>query len=151
MDTQVPDTTLYRLGAAYNQTRHKYISPDGETKREYLIDVNPWIWERVRGDGMNVIDARWIDVRNGLFIDITGLSETRPDTHPGTWNCKNHHNYQTMQLFPMRETMFEGVSARIPYAYDQILTEEYGESALLSTQYNGYMTLNTNRELYADV
>jgi hypothetical protein len=100
--------------------------------------VNPWIKERVRGNGMNVIDARWIDIRNGLFIDITGLSETRPDTHPDVWSCKNNHRYHTTELFPMRETMFEGVLAKVPYAYDKILTEEYQEKALINMEYNGY-------------
>lgn len=86
---------------------------------------------------MNVIDARWIDVRNGLFIDITGLSETRPDTYPGLWSCKNYHNYKTEELYPMRETMFEGVVARVPYAYDKILRDEYSQMALINTNFHG--------------
>lgn len=107
-------------------------------ERTYLLDVNPWIWQRERGDGMNIIDARWIDVRNGLFIDITGLSETHPDTKPGIWSCKNYHRYRTDELYPMRETMFEGVMAKVPYSYDKILTDEYKESALVNTQFNGH-------------
>lgn len=86
---------------------------------------------------MNVIDARFIDMRNGLFIDITGLSEVKPDTHPGTWSCKNYHLYQTSELYPMRETMFEGVVAKVPYEYDKILADEYQEKALLDTEFNG--------------
>lgn len=89
---------------------------------------------------MNVIDARWIDMRNGLFIDITGLSEIHPDTHPGIWSCKNYHLYHTSELYPMRETMFEGVMAKVPYEYDKILTDEYGVRALLTTEFNGYVT-----------
>jgi hypothetical protein len=107
-------------------------------RRKYLLDVNPWIWERVKGNGMNVIDARWIDTRNGLYIDITGLSETRPDTHPGILSCKNNHDYKMTELYPMRKTMFEGVLAKVPYEYDKILTDEYHESALLDMDYNGY-------------
>lgn len=105
-------------------------------RRQYLVDVNPWIWERVKGNGMNVIDARWIDTRNGLYIDITGLSETRPETHPDVWRCKNEHDYKVTDLFPMRETMFEGVFAKVPYQYDKILMEEYHESALVNTNFN---------------
>ena len=70
MDTQVSSATLQYLGDKFNQTTHQYSSDDGSTHREFLLDINPWIWERERGDGMNVIDARWIDTRNGLFIDI---------------------------------------------------------------------------------
>jgi hypothetical protein len=87
---------------------------------------------------LNVIDARWIDIRNGLFIDITGLSETHPDSQPGIWSCKNYHHYRTDEIYPLRETMFEGVMARVPYSYDKILTDEYKETALVNTQFNGH-------------
>lgn len=139
MDTQVTSATLNYLGENHNRSMHKYESEDGQTKREYLLDVNPWIWERERGDGMNVIDARWIDIRNGLFIDITGLSETHPDTMPGVWSCKNYHRYKTTDLYPMRETVFEGVVAKVPYSYDRILIDEYQEKALIVTDYEGYV------------
>jgi hypothetical protein len=120
-----------------NQTKHTYVSSGGSVRREYLLDVNPMFMERVRGDGMNVIDARWIDVRNGLFIDITGLSEIHPDAEPGVWSCKNSHRYNIRDLYPMRMSTFEGVSARIPYAYDCILTEEYQAKALTVTEFMG--------------
>ncbi|KAJ4310465.1 mannosyltransferase [Neodidymelliopsis sp. IMI 364377] len=138
LDTQVSGATLHHMGEAYNQTRYSYTSSDEQVQRTYLLDVNPWIWERVRGNGANVIDARWIDIRNGLFIDITGLSEIEPDKQPGIWSCKNYHRYRTDELYPMRETMFEGVMAKVPYSYDKILTDEYKESALVNTQFNGH-------------
>ena len=137
LDTQVSGATLKYLGDNHNQSMHKYVSEDGKAEREYLLDVNPWIWERERGDGMNIIDARWIDIRNGLFIDITGLSETHPDTAPGTWSCKNYHRYKTSELYPLRETVFEGVVAKVPYSYDKILVDEYQEKALVDTEFEG--------------
>lgn len=139
LDTQVADATLHHLGEVHNQTRYRYTSSDGNVQREFLLDVNPWIWQRDRGDGANIIDARWIDTRNGLFIDITGLSEIHPDTHPGVWSCKNYHMYRTAELYPMRETMFEGVMAKVPYEYDKILVDEYKETALIETNFNGYV------------
>jgi hypothetical protein len=139
LDTQVSHSTLHHLGASYNQTKYTYTSPDGSVHRTYLLDVNPWIHERRHGNGMNVIDARWIDIRNGLYIDITGLSEVQPETQPGIWTCKNDHQYRTTELYPMRETMFEGVLAKVPYAYDKILTDEYHETALVNTDFNGYV------------
>ncbi|KAF2855124.1 hypothetical protein T440DRAFT_386529 [Plenodomus tracheiphilus IPT5] len=138
LDTQVADATLHHLGEVYNQTKYQYTSVDGKVQREFLLDVNPWIWQRERGDGANIIDARWIDMRNGLFIDITGLSEIHPDTHPGIWSCKNYHMYKTAELYPMRETMFEGVRAKVPYEYDKILVDEYQEKALIETNFNGH-------------
>lgn len=137
MDTQVSGATLQYLGKKYNQTMHKYQPEDGTPEREYLLDIGAYIDERDRGDGMNVIDARWIDITNGLFIDITGLSETHPDTSPGVWSCKNYHRYHTSDLYPMRETVFEGVPAKVPYSYDKILLEEYHEKAFVVTEYQG--------------
>jgi hypothetical protein len=139
VDTQVSGATLHHLGEKFNQTHHHYVSEDKTVKREYLLDVNSWIWERERGDGMNIIDARWIDVRNGLYIDITGLSETHPDSKPGIWVCKNYHRYKTSDLYPMRQSMYEGVPALIPYAYDKILQEEYQQKALVLTAYEGWV------------
>ena len=130
VDTQVSGATLDYLGKNLNRTIHHYVSENKKVKRDYFLDVNPWIWERERGDGMNIIDARWIDVRNGLYIDITGLSETRPTQQPGVWSCKNSHRYHTRDLYPLRETMFEGVPALVPYAFDKVLTDEYSQNAL---------------------
>ncbi|KAI9791245.1 MAG: hypothetical protein M1833_001558 [Piccolia ochrophora] len=138
LDVQVTGSTLDYLGKNLNRTMHHYVSEDTKVKREYLLDVNPFHWQRVRGDGNNVIDARWIDTSNGLFIDITGLSETEPDAHPGVLVCKNYHRYKTTSLYPMRESTFEGVPAKIPYSYDQILTDEYKNKALVVTEYEGH-------------
>lgn len=138
IDTQVSGETLFYMAKNLNRTIHTYTdSDDPSISRDYLLDVNPYSWERDRGDGMNIIDARWIDTRNGLYIDITGLSETQPDSHPGIWSCKNFHHYRTKDLYPMRESVYEGVPAMIPYAYDKILLEEYHEKALVLTEYEG--------------
>lgn len=142
IDTQVSDSTLRYLATQMNHTFHNYTAswPSLEDKgvtRTFLLDVNPHYTERVRGDGFNIIDARWIDVRNGLYIDITGLSETHPDILPGVLSGKNLHRYKITDLYPMRETTYEGVVARVPYAYDPILTEEYTDAALVRTEFEG--------------
>jgi hypothetical protein len=127
------------VGKHLNQTKHQYTSPDKSIKREYLLDVNPQSSERLKGDGMNIIDARWIDVSNGLYIDITGLSELDPDRSPGVVSCKNNHKYRLRDLYPMRESIFEDVPVRIPYAYDRMLIQEYSQNALTFTEYEGYV------------
>jgi hypothetical protein len=140
LDTQVSAVTLQWLGDNLNMTMHNYtaVADDGsESQRQYLLDVNPNHIERVNHNGQNVIDARWIDVRNGLFIDITGLAENEPVAKPGVWSCKNYHYYPTRELFPMRETMFEGVPALVPYSFDKILTQEYSARALTKTYHEG--------------
>ncbi|KAL8844147.1 MAG: hypothetical protein Q9176_001553 [Flavoplaca citrina] len=139
IDTQVSGSTLKYLAERYNHTHYDYVSQsDPPVKRTYLLDINPASVERERGNGNNIIDARWIDTTNGLYIDITGLSETHPEDQPGVWVCKNYHRYHTTDLYPMRETMYEGVISKVPYAYDRILTQEYGERALALTDYQGH-------------
>ena len=137
IDTQVSDLTLSYMANYLNMTIYHYVDESNSIARDYLLDVNPWFFERERGDGMNIIDARWIDIRNGLYIDITGLSETEPDKHPGVWNCKNYHHYPIKDLYPMRESTFEGMPAKVPYAYEKILVDEYAEKALILTEYQG--------------
>lgn len=44
----------------------------------YLIDVNPWYGSRER-ESDNKIDARFIDLESGLYIDITTLASVSPD------------------------------------------------------------------------
>lgn len=138
IDTQVSGPTLNFMGKHFNQTIHTYLPPESEKTYRYLLDVNPWAWERVRGDGNNIIDARWIDTTNGLYIDITGLSETSA-SRPDEVSCKNDHHYDVKDLYPMRESVFEGVPAKIPYAYDKILVDEYQEKSLMVTEYEGYL------------
>lgn len=137
VDVQVSYPTVLYMGENLNMTKHKYTSPDGKVQREYLLDINPHSVEMDRGDGTNIIDARWIDARNGEYIDITALSEKNPASEPGVWSCKNNHKYKTTELYPMRETIYEGVPARIPYSYDSILTEEYSSMALVREEFQG--------------
>ncbi|TVY52295.1 Protein MNN4 [Lachnellula cervina] len=149
LDVQVSASTLTWLGENLNMTTHNYTSvkEDGTSEtREYLLDINPNIVERIRGDGQNVIDARWIDVHNGLFIDITGLAETNPSTQPGIWSCKNFHRYRTRDLYPLRETVFENVPALVPYSFDRILTEEYSARALTKTMHEGHRWMPEQKE-----
>ena len=135
LDVQVSGQSLAYMAEMLNYTTHSYKS--GNVEREYFLDVNPNYIERTRGDGWNIIDARWIDTRNGLFIDITGISETDPVDRPGVWSCKNEHNYSIMDIWPLRESTYEGVPALVPFAYDKVLMAEYGAKALTLTKYEG--------------
>lgn len=46
------------------------------------------------------------------------------------------NRYQDTSLFPLRDTIFEGVPVKIPYRYADLLEEEYGEQSLTLTDYN---------------
>ena len=40
-------------------------------------------------------------------------------------------------MFPLRDTYFEGVKAKVPYSYVPMLTEEYSDLALVRTEFHG--------------
>ena len=149
IDTQVSIATLEYLAENHNNTIYTYTSDKdieinpvtqkkGPLSRQYHLDINPAIHIRHRNKGDNIIDARWIDKQNGLYIDITGLAETDPKEAPGIWSCKNYHRYKTRDLWPMRRSIYEGFVAKVPYAYERILGEEYGEKALVIDEYQGH-------------
>lgn len=147
IDMQVSGATLGYLGTHYNRTTYHYASSaDKSTKRHYLLDINPFSRERIRGDGQNIIDARWIDTHNGLYIDITGLSEVAPDVSPGIVSCKNYHRYRAGDLWPLRETEYEGERAWVPNNYVGVLKEEYGDKALVGTDFEGHYWDEGKRE-----
>ncbi|AAS53787.2 AFR416Cp [Eremothecium gossypii ATCC 10895] len=71
-DVQMPIRHLHMLAERFNQT----VVVDDPTvgNGRYFIDVTSSITSRVHGNGKNNIDARFIDVDSGLYVDITGLS-----------------------------------------------------------------------------
>ena len=141
VDAQVSGTTLAILAEQHNGSVHAYAHSNPTTglreNRTYLLDVNPFATRVGRGTGQNFIDARWIDVETGMFVDITGLVERDPRGQPGVWSCKNYHGYQPDELFPLRETEFEGVPAMVPWKYEGILVGEYGAKSLVVTEWEG--------------
>lgn len=81
LDVVMTMDSLVRLAKLYNQTlvvdaskRHNQHEVLGSNA--YLIDVNPQFLERTKGNGGNTIDARFIDIHSGLYIDITGIART---------------------------------------------------------------------------
>lgn len=127
------------MAREFNRTVTSYTSTDQKFKRKYLLDINPWAYFRDRGPGHNIIDARWIDTSNGLYVDITALSRFNPDDEPHTWECKNGHVYQTDDLYPLRQSKFEGTKALVPFKYQELLTEEYSVKALIRTTFQKYV------------
>jgi len=79
---------------------------------KYLIDINPWYAVRSK-ESDNKIDARFIDVESGLYIDITTLSN-------GFIDKREFDDDGLLELYKVFN----------PY-FDQILTEvEYFSSAI---------------------
>ncbi|XWW94730.1 hypothetical protein V2A60_002677 [Cordyceps javanica] len=146
LDVQVSNKTMAWLAGNLNGTQHTYTVdensevaladvPGGASKgshnRSYLLDVNPHYVDRSSTDGCNLIDGRWVDVENGMYVDITVLHErTGQQQADGEWSCKNGHQYKTQDLWPLRATEFEGVPARIPHNVEEILREEYSQRSM---------------------
>jgi len=143
LDTQVSGETMRILGEQHNQSLHEYrwfnATSGKEETRVYLLDVNPFANRVDRGQGQNVIDARWIDVNTGMFVDITGLQERDPKNNPGVVSCKNFHGYKKEELWPLRETDFEGVPAMVPWEFEGILVAEYGAKSLVVTEWSDHI------------
>lgn len=100
IDVQVSEPTIAFLAKYYNMTEYRYTIPGSKLGRTYLLEINPRFIYRDQADILNVIDARWIDTENGLFIDI---STVRPDLKKralgieGALMCKDKHHYLVRQ------------------------------------------------------
>ncbi|CZR55726.1 related to mannosylphosphorylation protein MNN4, partial [Phialocephala subalpina] len=128
IDVQVSAETLVSL-ANYNMTRFGF---EGE---EYLLDVNPYFLFISTDDMANKIDARWIDVRSGKYIDITAVHR-----HPisNILFCKDGHRYTDREIYPLQMSDFEGINIKIPSETETILSEEYKKKALANKNHHWY-------------
>lgn len=73
MDVQMTFQSLLHLARNYNQTLVVDVLGTGHT---YLMDVGPSFFHRTRLNGLNTIDARFIDTATGFYVDITALAFT---------------------------------------------------------------------------
>ncbi|KAJ3268972.1 hypothetical protein HDV01_001960 [Terramyces sp. JEL0728] len=111
IDIQVLANNLYDL-----EKHHKKIIAN-----HFLLEVNPNHVVRKRQDN-NVIDARFIDMQTGHFIDITGVSKFSGIDY---LLCKTPHFYRESDLFPLHRTTFGGIPTWRPNNYMQLLRQEY--------------------------
>lgn len=104
---------------------------------DYLLEVNP-NWSNVDpGDVSSKIDARWIDMESGLYVDITVLRHDI-DGMEGSMICKDRQDYMYNDIFPLHNTTFENVVAKVSAAYSRVLGEEYGVNSMNDTEYAGH-------------
>lgn len=136
VDVQVAEESMHFLASYYNMTVFHYKTPRIPEGRDYMLEVNPHYLIRDQSDRLNVIDARWTDTESGLFIDITTVRKNH--THPagpGILSCKDGHEYREEYIFPLRDSLFEGQTVKIPYAYAEVLAAEYGQHSLTNTDF----------------
>ncbi|AOA61329.1 hypothetical protein PP7435_CHR1-1200 [Komagataella phaffii CBS 7435] len=143
IDVQMPIKSLNNLCANFNQSL--IIEDLTEGYSSFFLDCGSSITHRTKGKGLNFIDARFINVETGLYIDITGLSTSQSARPPRfsnaskkdpIYNCRNNHFYSHNNIAPLKYTLMEGVPSFIPQQYEEILREEY-TTGLTSKHYNG--------------
>ena len=140
VDVQMPIKQLERLGKDFNRTLVIENPRYGNSK--YFLDVSSTYV--TQGNGKNFIDARFIDINSGLYIDITGLMHTTEkvpkkdynnlrslskNDDPFCFHCKNWNWHSFDEIFPIRHTYFEGGSVYIPNNVSNILKRKYGEDS----------------------
>ncbi|KAK6432301.1 mannosyltransferase [Oleoguttula sp. CCFEE 5521] len=141
IDVMVSERSIDHLANYYNMSMHHYAEPGRDGGRDYLLEINPHYHIDSPSDTTNVIDARWICTQTGLFIDITTLRQNRSAQEQGVDGAmmvKDNHHYMYDDIFPLRETTFEGVITRVPFAYADLLVEEYGPAALSKTTHENH-------------
>nr|POE68817.1 protein mnn4 [Quercus suber] len=138
VDVVVTEAANRHMAMNYNMTVHHYKLPGLESGRDYLLEVNPH-YNDSSLDPSNQIDARWIDTHTGLFIDITTIRRDKSAearAHDGMLMIKDNHHYAYDDIFPLRDSILEDCPVKVPFAYPEILIEEYGEEALSQTYFN---------------
>ncbi|CAB4254646.1 similar to Saccharomyces cerevisiae YKL201C MNN4 Putative positive regulator of mannosylphosphate transferase (Mnn6p), involved in mannosylphosphorylation of N-linked oligosaccharides [Maudiozyma barnettii] len=73
-DLQMPLKHLHYMAQYFNQSI--IMEDPREGNGRFLLDVGTSITVRRHGNGFNNIDARFIDINSGLYIDITALAVT---------------------------------------------------------------------------
>jgi len=141
VDVQMSYSSIDYLAKFYNMTIHHFKLPGISDGRDYMLEVNPHYTNDSILDKANVIDARWIDTETGLFIDITTLRPNKTAEamgKRGIMMCKDKHHYLEKDIFPLRESVFENTPVKIPYAYTELLEEEYGAKALAQKNFQNH-------------
>jgi len=141
IDVMVSEKTIHHLADYYNMTIHHYHLPGMDQARDYLLEINPHYANSSSREKPNVIDARWIDTETGLYIDITTLRRNTTAEalgQDGAMMVKDTHQYMYDDIFPLRESTFENIAVKVPYAYSDVLVEEYHERALSDLYFEGH-------------
>lgn len=169
IDVQMPIEHLHKLARKFNQSM--IIDFGDDLNKEirygrYFLDCGTFISQRERGNGNNNIDARFIDLETGFYVDITGLAVsdtispirynnllTEPFTRENemsefdrngflqVYNCRNYHFSTLSELSPLKLSMVEGEFTYVPNKFQQILGVEYDENGTKSLNFNGFTFL----------
>ncbi|RCK56603.1 hypothetical protein Cantr_05601 [Candida viswanathii] len=141
IDIQMPIQQLDQLAQDFNRTLILENPRFGNAR--YWLEISPTYVRQ--GNSKNHIDARFIDISTGLYIDITALShdkdiappiETSEDSFPV--HCKNWNWHNLDEIGPIQHAFFEGASVYLPNNISSILSKKYGDGALEQTHYHNH-------------
>ncbi len=133
LDVQVTAHDLINRFSKHNNEMHQ---------NRYLFEMNPHHIYRLHQFD-NVIDARFIDIQTGLYLDVTGLSY---NPKQDVFQCKSPHSYKVQDLFPLRQVKFCGVNTWVNNQIVPILAKEYGMKCMHET--NHRVKVNGQSALY---
>ncbi|ODV96726.1 hypothetical protein PACTADRAFT_48543 [Pachysolen tannophilus NRRL Y-2460] len=145
IDVQMPILELNKFSARFNNSLVVEDLTYGFGK--YYVDCGAFMTHRSRENNNNNIDARFIDVDTGMYIDITALSLSNSKTparyknNKEVYNCRNNHFYSIQELSPVTLSLMEGALTLIPENFSQILTEEYPKG-LINKDYREYFYID---------
>lgn len=173
VDVQMPILDLHCLSQLFNQTVVVDFGIDLSKEMRfgrYFLDSSTFISHRSRGNGRNNIDARFIDLDTGLYIDITGLAISDMPT-PGRYNflltktkyasrkndqsinpveknnylqiynCRNAHFAKLQEISPLRLNLVQGELGYIPFDFETMLHVEYRAKGTSSTLFADHVFL----------
>ncbi|CAK9438599.1 uncharacterized protein LODBEIA_P28230 [Lodderomyces beijingensis] len=155
IDVQMPAEQLINFCKSYNQTL--VIEDINEGFGKYFIECSAFVHHRGRSYKNNHIDARFIDIDTGSYIDITGLgasNEEVPERYNEliqqndregktrqVYNCRFPHFYSYNEISPLRYTMLGGVPVFVPSQIETILKQEYAVG-MTSYHYEGFFFID---------
>lgn len=135
IDLCVTYDDLLRLEAALQANEVIY------NEDKYLLEINP---NHINRNSLNhnnndwtepnKIDARFIDRQTGLFLDITALYPIGG----GRLATKCPHVYQATNIFPLQQSILDGMKVYLPANVSEVLTQEYGVEVLIKKTFGEY-------------
>lgn len=151
IDLQMPSSELARLALNYNMTI--VVEDLNEGYGKYLIDCSTFLHHRNIPGRDNYIDARFIDIDTGSYIDITGvgMNDEKPpyrfheyvddrkskDLPVELYMDRRKHWTTYESINPLRYSMLGGTPVLVPNDIMTMLTYEY-RKGVSSYYFQGY-------------
>ncbi|RCK56048.1 Protein MNN4 [Candida viswanathii] len=151
IDLQMPSSELNRLALNYNMTL--VIEDLTEGYGKYLIDCSTFLHHRNVPGRDNYIDARFIDIDTGSYIDITGvgINDEKPPKEYESYIKEKKSKDQPVELYmdrrkhwltyekinPLRYSLLGGVPVLVPNDIMAMLKHEY-KNGITSYFFQGY-------------